>query len=42
MAMPKIDEVIFFHDWLKLTPSTEIKPEEAELMYIIISKPLDL
>lgn len=33
---------ISFHDWLKLTPSTEIKPEGAELMYIIPSKPLDL
>ncbi|WP_242055656.1 hypothetical protein [Nostoc flagelliforme] len=30
---------ISFHDWLKLTPSTEIKPEGAELMYIIPSKP---
>ncbi|MEH2350627.1 MAG: hypothetical protein V7K55_22020 [Nostoc sp.] len=33
---------ISFHDWLKLTPSTEIKPDGAELMYIIPSKPLDL
>jgi hypothetical protein len=33
---------ISFHDWLKLTPSTEIKPEGAELMYIIPSKPLEL
>ncbi len=33
---------ISFHDWLKLTPSTEVKPEGAELMYIIPSKPLDL
>lgn len=32
---------ISFHDWLKLTPP-EIKPDEAELMYIIPSKPLDL
>ncbi|MDZ8136033.1 MAG: hypothetical protein RM049_12135 [Nostoc sp. DedQUE04] len=31
---------ISFHDWLKLTPSTEIKPDGAELMYIIPSKPL--
>ena len=33
---------ISFHDWLKLTPSTEIKPDDAELMYIIPSKPLEL
>ncbi|MBD2677870.1 MULTISPECIES: hypothetical protein [Nostoc] len=33
---------ISFHDWLKLTPSTEVKPESAELMYIIPSEPLDL
>lgn len=33
---------ISFHDWLKLAPSTEIKPDGAELMYIIPSKPLDL
>ncbi|MEH2298209.1 MAG: hypothetical protein V7K88_03860 [Nostoc sp.] len=33
---------ISFHDWLKLIPSTEIKPDGAELMYIIPSKPLDL
>ncbi|WP_298920462.1 hypothetical protein [uncultured Nostoc sp.] len=32
---------ISFHDWLKLTPSTEIKPDGTELMYIIPSKPLD-
>ncbi|MEH2193952.1 MAG: hypothetical protein V7K98_15140 [Nostoc sp.] len=31
---------ISFHDWLKLTPSTEIKPDSAELIYIIPSKPL--
>jgi hypothetical protein len=30
---------ISFHDWLKLSPS-EAKPESAELMYIIPSKPL--
>lgn len=33
---------ISFHDWLKLTPSTEIKPDGAKLMYIIPSKPLEL
>ncbi|MBE9200567.1 MULTISPECIES: hypothetical protein [unclassified Nodularia (in: cyanobacteria)] len=33
---------ISFHDWLKLTPSTEIKPDGAELMYIIPSQPLSL
>ncbi|BAY70676.1 hypothetical protein ACN23B_25470 [Anabaena sp. FACHB-709] len=33
---------ISFHEWLKLSPSTEIKPEGAELMYIIPSQPLDL
>ncbi|RCJ25280.1 hypothetical protein A6S26_15945 [Nostoc sp. ATCC 43529] len=33
---------ISFHDWLKLTPSTEVKPEGAELMYVIPSEPLDL
>ncbi|MEH2468324.1 hypothetical protein [Nostoc sp.] len=33
---------ISFHDWLKLTPSTEIKPDGAELIYIIPSKPLEL
>ncbi|KZL51628.1 hypothetical protein A2T98_01195 [Nodularia spumigena CENA596] len=33
---------ISFHDWLKLTPSTEIKPDGAELMYIIPSQPLNL
>jgi len=27
---------ISFHDWLKLTPSTEVKPEGAELMYIAV------
>lgn len=32
---------ISFHDWLKLTP-LETKPDGAELMYIIPSKPLDL
>jgi hypothetical protein len=32
---------ISFHNWLKLTPS-ETKPDGAELMYIIPSKPLDL
>ncbi len=33
---------ISFHEWLKLTPSTETKPDGAELMYIIPSQPLDL
>ena len=33
---------ISFHDWLKLAPSTEVKPNAAELMYIIPSKPLEL
>ncbi|HEY9853743.1 MAG TPA: hypothetical protein V6D28_30010 [Leptolyngbyaceae cyanobacterium] len=32
---------ISFHDWLKLAPS-ETQPDEAELMYIIPSKPLEL
>jgi len=32
---------ISFHDWLKLAPS-ETKPDGAELIYIIPSKPLDL
>jgi hypothetical protein len=33
---------ISFHDWLKLAPSTEVKPDGAELMYIMPSKPLEL
>jgi hypothetical protein len=33
---------ISFHEWLKLTPSTEVKPESAEFMYIIPSTPLEL
>lgn len=33
---------ISFHEWLQLNPSTEIKPEGAELMYIIPSQPLNL
>ncbi|MBD2490351.1 hypothetical protein [Aulosira sp. FACHB-615] len=33
---------IGFHEWLKLTPSTETKPDGAELMYIIPSTPLEL
>ncbi|MBD1934244.1 MULTISPECIES: hypothetical protein [Cyanophyceae] len=33
---------ISFHDWLKLAPYTESKPDGAELMYIIPSKPLEL
>ncbi|MBR8836528.1 MAG: hypothetical protein DSM106950_21555 [Stigonema ocellatum SAG 48.90 = DSM 106950] len=32
---------ISFHDWMKLTPSTELQPEGAELVYIIPSQPLD-
>lgn len=32
---------IGFHDWLKLTPS-EVKPDGAELMYIVPSEPLEL
>jgi hypothetical protein len=32
---------ISFHEWLKLTPS-DAKPDSAELMYIIPSKPLEL
>ena len=30
-----------FHDWLKLSPE-ETKPDGAELMYIIPSKPLEV
>ncbi|MBD2501436.1 hypothetical protein [Anabaena azotica] len=33
---------ISFHEWLKLSPSTEIKPEGAELMFIIPSTPLQI
>jgi tetratricopeptide (TPR) repeat protein len=33
---------ISFHEWLKLTPSTEVKPDSAEFMYIIPSTPLEL
>lgn len=33
---------ISLHEWLKLTTSTEVKPDRAELLYIIPSKPLDL
>ncbi|HEY9299415.1 MAG TPA: hypothetical protein VIQ31_24250, partial [Phormidium sp.] len=33
---------ISFQEWLKLTPATEVKPEETELMYIIPDKPLEL
>jgi len=33
---------ISFHEWLKLTPSTESKPEGAELMYITPVEPLEL
>ncbi|MGI2903011.1 hypothetical protein [Tolypothrix sp. VBCCA 56010] len=32
---------ISFHEWLKLSPS-DAKPDSAELMYIIPSKPLKL
>lgn len=32
---------ISFHDWLKLAPE-ETKPDGAELMYIIPSKPLEV
>ncbi|MBW4638720.1 MAG: hypothetical protein KME05_10885 [Gloeocapsa sp. UFS-A4-WI-NPMV-4B04] len=31
-----------YDKWLKLTTSTEVKPDRAELLYIIPSKPLDL
>lgn len=31
---------ISFHDWLQLLPSTEMKPDGAEFMYIIPSQPL--
>ncbi|AFY33921.1 hypothetical protein [Calothrix sp. PCC 7507] len=33
---------ISFHEWLKLSPSTEIKPDDSELIYIIPSQPLNL
>ncbi|MFB2880708.1 hypothetical protein [Floridanema aerugineum] len=33
---------ISFHDWLKLTPANEDKPEGAELMFIVPKKPLEL
>lgn len=33
---------ISFHEWLQLKPSTEPKPEGAELMFIIPSQPLEL
>ncbi len=32
---------ISFHDWLQLAPATEEKPEGAELMYVIPSKPIE-
>jgi len=32
---------ISFHNWLKLSPD-ETKPDGAELMYIIPSKPLEV
>lgn len=31
-----------FQDWLQLTPSTEVKLDKVEFVYIIPSKPLDL
>jgi tetratricopeptide (TPR) repeat protein len=33
---------ISFHEWLQLNPSTEVKPEGAELMYVIPFSPTDL
>lgn len=33
---------ISFHDWLKLTPVNEDKPEGAELMFIVPNEPLEL
>ncbi|BCL37249.1 hypothetical protein [Nostoc sp. MS1] len=33
---------ISFHEWLKLSPSSETKPEGAELMFIIPSTPLQI
>ncbi|BAY37078.1 hypothetical protein NIES2111_14120 [Nostoc sp. NIES-2111] len=33
---------ISFHEWLKLSPSTETKPEGAELMFIIPATPLQI
>ena len=31
---------ITFHKWLQLTPATKVKPDQANLMFIIPSKPL--
>lgn len=39
-AISKLE--ISFHEWLQLKPSTEQKPEGAELMFIIPSQPLEL
>jgi len=39
-AISKLE--ISFQEWLKLTPATEVKPEETELMYIIPNEPLEL
>ncbi len=33
---------ISFHEWLQLKPATETRPEDAELIYIIPSQPLEL
>jgi tetratricopeptide (TPR) repeat protein len=33
---------ISFHEWLKLTPSTQEKPDQANLIFIILDKPLNL
>lgn len=33
---------ISFHEWLKLTPTQESKPESAELIYIMPSTPLQI
>lgn len=33
---------ISFHNWLKLAPSTAVKSDREELMYIIPSKPLEV
>lgn len=33
---------ISFHEWLKLTPTTEEKPDRANLIFIIPSQPVDV
>jgi hypothetical protein len=33
---------ITFHKWLQLAPATKVKPDQATLMYIIPSKPLEM